>query len=493
MSNLSELLGGGGGGGASIEATASGALANGDLVSVNGDGTVSVTQGSDANSTGSGVNVAAQTGFESENTYHSAYDINQGKIVLVSSVATSSRYGTAYVGTISGTSISFGTPVVFYSSAIFDRSQIIYEPSSGKMVVVGYKPQDTGIALVGTVSGTSISFGSPVTFDTAVSKTYNPFALDVNTASGKVIIAYARNAGGNHTGNAVVGTISGTSISFGTSAIFSPTSTTGVDYLSCAYDTVQDKHVITFQDDAISDYGTAVVGIVSGTSISFGTKTVFQTSYANTGTSVMYHPPSQRMIIAYYQSNGLNAKAVAIINGTFFNLGPQKSLGGATSLSGKNIAGFVNDRCYFTYRSSAPNYYGLVIALGVTGTNVDILDGGSYQWSTIGTLGNLVYDSTQNRIVNFYFDNTQNPDQCVALVTTPIYTTATNYIGVSDGAYSNGATATVQIVGAVDDAQSGLAIGPKYVLPDGSLASSAGDPVVFAGTAISSTQLIVKG
>ena len=71
--------------------------------------------------------------------------------------------------------------------------------------------------------------------------------------------------------------------------------------------------------------------------------------------------------------------------------------------------------------------------------------------------------------------------------------TSENYIGISDGAYSNGQSATIQLAGSVDDAQSGLTPGSKYyVQGDGTLSTSAGSPSVFAGTAVATTKLIVK-
>lgn len=76
----------------------------------------------------------------------------------------------------------------------------------------------------------------------------------------------------------------------------------------------------------------------------------------------------------------------------------------------------------------------------------------------------------------------------------PTNLTAENFIGISDGAYSDTATATIQVAGAVDDAQSDLTAGQAYyVQPDGTLSTTAGTPEVFAGTAVSSTKLIVKG
>ena len=72
--------------------------------------------------------------------------------------------------------------------------------------------------------------------------------------------------------------------------------------------------------------------------------------------------------------------------------------------------------------------------------------------------------------------------------------TATNYIGISDAIYSDTATATIQTVGSVDDAQSSLTAGTAYyVQRDGTLATTADTISVLAGTALSATKLIIKG
>ena len=70
--------------------------------------------------------------------------------------------------------------------------------------------------------------------------------------------------------------------------------------------------------------------------------------------------------------------------------------------------------------------------------------------------------------------------------------TATNFIGISDGAYADGATATIQGVGVIDDAQSGLTIGSTYyVQTDGSLDTEKGPLSVLAGRALSATNLMI--
>lgn len=71
---------------------------------------------------------------------------------------------------------------------------------------------------------------------------------------------------------------------------------------------------------------------------------------------------------------------------------------------------------------------------------------------------------------------------------------STAYIGIADSAVSDGGTATIQVIGSIDDAQSGLTPGELYyVQQDGSLATTADTPSVVAGYALAPTKLLVKG
>jgi hypothetical protein len=71
--------------------------------------------------------------------------------------------------------------------------------------------------------------------------------------------------------------------------------------------------------------------------------------------------------------------------------------------------------------------------------------------------------------------------------------TAQNFLGISNGAYTNGQTATIQTIGSVDDAQSGLTPGTEYyVQSNGTLSTGAGNPSVKAGLAISATNLLIR-
>ena len=71
--------------------------------------------------------------------------------------------------------------------------------------------------------------------------------------------------------------------------------------------------------------------------------------------------------------------------------------------------------------------------------------------------------------------------------------TADNYIGYSNGAFTNGQTGTVKVVGNVATGLSSLTPGSKYYLQnDGTLSTTAASPSVVAGIALTSSTLLIK-
>ena len=192
-----------------FKAVASGTLPSGKPVVVNADGTVSVV-GIGAASIGS-----ATKWVSGESIYISAtYDSNSDRVVIAYRNSSSGDNGFAVVGTVSGTSISFGTPVTFNSgSSSTNFSSIVFDSNSNK-VVISYQDggnSSYGTAIVGTVdpSDNSISFGTEVVFNSANS---DGMTSTFDTSANKVIIAYRDQ--GSSRGEAIVGTVSGTSISF---------------------------------------------------------------------------------------------------------------------------------------------------------------------------------------------------------------------------------------------------------------------------------------
>lgn len=470
-----------GGGGGSVTAVASGALSDGTKVVINSDGTVSaVTQTvtpvapptastntvfsgtdvsynasiydtasnvivlawRDVNSgigyiaagsvNGSSITFGTSVQFNSYNPDYISIAYASGKAVVVYRDSSFLSYGNAVVCTISGTVVTVGTATVFNSTNTMMTS-IVYDAGAGKFVIAYRTSSGAGNAIVGTVSGTSISFGTSASFGSAtlfsVGATYDESAQ-------KVVIAWGTSS--NSTGSAVVGTVSSTSISFGTTVIFS--SVGFATAISCCYSAQAQKVIIAYRPGGTTN-SRAIVGTVSGTSISFGTAVDFTNTYCDY-IDAAYDPIAQRVVIAY-RKDGTNAWLYTV-SGT---------------VSGTSVS---------------------------FGSEVNVYSGGSTYIST-------TYCESTNKTAIFW----QSSGGRYALITnSTAFTnlTSENYIGISDGAYSNGQKATIQVVGAVDDAQSGLTPGQAYyVKVDGSLAQSPDNPSVFAGTAISATKIIVKG
>ena len=187
---------------------------------------------------------------------------------------------------------------------------LVYDSVNGKVVSV-YRdvgPNDYGKARVGTVSGTSISFGTDVTFD---STAVDYVSAVYDTDKQKVVVAYQDVTAGDY-GKGVVGTVSGTSISFGTPATFNAA---GTDYINTVYDSNINKPVVLYQDTGNSSYGTIVGATVSGTDITFSGEYVFLQSTANR-LSAGYDSTNNKIITAYRDTSNSNYGTSVVISAT---------------------------------------------------------------------------------------------------------------------------------------------------------------------------------
>jgi len=117
----------------SVELTASSVIQAGNPVGLDELGKASViTTVTDANTRSFGSAVV----FESAESNHiySTYDSTNDRVVIVYQDGGNSNYGTAVVGTVSGTSISFGTPVVFASGSSVYFS-VSYDSTNDRVVI----------------------------------------------------------------------------------------------------------------------------------------------------------------------------------------------------------------------------------------------------------------------------------------------------------------------------------------------------------------------
>ena len=323
------------------------------------------------------------------------YDTNAQKVVHFYPDFNNSGYGTAIVGTVSGASISYGTPVVFESanSAFIAAT---YDSASNK-VVVAYNDagnSDYGTAAVGTVSGTSISFGTPVVFETS-RPAYTTATFD--SSNNKVVIAYQDNLNSNY-GTIVVGTVSGTSISFGTPSIFNSATTY---YMALTFDSNANKVVLGYRDGSNGNAGTAVVGTVSGTSISFGSASVFQSGSSN-WTAATFDSNSNKVLFAYNNSTA-GKVAVGTVSGTSISFGTPVTFDVGNSNQFSTAFDSNLNQVMIVYRDQSNSTYGTVVNGTISGTTVTFGDNTVFAAVTVNA-PQVVFDSSANKPVVVYID-----------------------------------------------------------------------------------------
>ena len=467
-----------------VRAVASGAIADGNPVIVNSDGTVTDASGS-ALALANGTPVA----YGDANTAHQSitFDSNSNKVVVA--FRGTNDYGKAVVGTVNDTdnSISFGTVATFESAAQLNNA-IVFDSSNNK-VVIAYRDEGNsnyGTAIVGTVSGTNISFGSPAVFNAGRS---DSISIAFDSSNNKVVIAYRDNGNSNY-GTAIVGTVSGTGISFGSEVVFE-SATTGVT--SAVFDSNSNKVAILYNDGA----GKGVVGTVSGTGISFGTVATFE-SGAVDGLSTAFDSNSNKIVAAYRDEGNSNygTSVIGTVSGTDISFGTPVVFESAGILSTGTAFDTGVNKVNIFYKDGGNSDYGTFVVGTVSNTAISFGTPVVYEEATTSAFA-ATFDSNSKRVIGVNTDagnSTKGTAVVVRNAGTYPNLTSENFIGFSDGVFADGESAVVNTTSTIDRNQSSLTAGQTlFVQIDGTLGLTAGSPSVVAGTAISATEIIVKG
>tara|TARA_Y100001963_G_scaffold109721_1_gene151728 strand:+ start:1390 stop:3057 length:1668 start_codon:yes stop_codon:yes gene_type:complete len=188
------------------------------------------------------------------------YDDNADRIVI-GYKDSATNHGTYIVGTVSGTSISLGTKAVYMNSSYYP--DLAYDSVNNKVVFVGGN-STTSKLIVGTVdpSNNTISLGS-ASANYCTNPTWT--SIDYHPGTGKFILSYKDDADSNKS-KAIPVTITGTDVSFGTAGEFSPHNTPETDVN--AIDAT--RFVMVGSTGGANNATMSKVGTISGTTITFG-------------------------------------------------------------------------------------------------------------------------------------------------------------------------------------------------------------------------------
>jgi len=477
--------------------TASGAIVAGKPVVVNADGTVGATSATISAGLGSAVTFESASARPEMGTF----DSNSNKVVVTYQDIGNSNYGTAVIGTIddSDNSISFGTPVVF-ESATTDSISSVFDSSNNK-VVIGYRDGGNsyyGTAIVGTVSGTSISFGTAATFWTT--NTCSDVCLSFDTNVNKVLVCFTNNI---KDGYAIAGTVSGTGISFGSTQLYE--NGTAINNRS-AFDNENNVHVVVYKDGGNSSYGTAcVLSVASNSTVTAQTPVVFEeaeTLYMD----IAFDTTNNKFLILFQQLGlGVYSKATGIVgtvSGTSLSFGSKALVYDTGAGAANAIALVFNDAAgkfvgIYNEGNTGDNTPGVRYAEGtISGTDVSFTHA-QVDSDNSTDYNDVIFDSNLKRTVLLYSDSGDSSHgKAIVRATAGTYSVATseNFIGFAKDAVADGAVATIQTANSISRNQSSLTAGQTYfVQTDGTIGTTADSPSITAGTAISATELIVKG
>jgi hypothetical protein len=472
--------------GATTTAIASGTIATGQTVILQSDGTVKIaTQTPSTTQTSGTANLFASY---PQNALQACYDSVNKKIVVVLADNTANLNG--YVGTISGTTISFGSVSVATSANYIQAVVLAFNPIAGKFIVFNQQPTNGYLsAIVGQVVGTSITWGASTAYNGGI-----PSQACFDAASGNILCTFYQIFDTKPYCLAV--SLGVSSITFGTPVALNANASSTY-YQACCYDSNNATSVVFY---TVSNGGGGYnlfsrTATVSGTTVTLGTETNIDTN-GGKYMSAIYDPINQKSLITYLLI-GYNYLSCRVITAT----GSSISSGSRVDIVANS---YVNTWAWSTVDPSTgyiniiwsqyTSTIGVFTVVGyISGTTFTF--GSSVRQNTIANINGIstVYDENTKKVANFYYNTTAYSS---ALITNFYSTnlTSTNFLGFSAATYSNGQTATINVISSTDNNQTSLTPGNGYyVQNDGTLSTTAASPSVYAGLALTSTKILVKG
>tara|TARA_Y100001963_G_scaffold159769_1_gene265126 strand:+ start:291 stop:4112 length:3822 start_codon:yes stop_codon:yes gene_type:complete len=452
-----------------VTAVASGALSTGAVVHLMSDGKVKVATETAASIT--------STTFE-DNTYDAAacYDTANDKLVVIWSDGGNDSKGMGAVGTVdSNGDITFGTAVEFKGTET-RKIDCCYEPGRGVVAIIysNYDDNDKPAMILGKVSGTSISFHGN---DNMNNEPSSSNAITAGPAN-KVLIQYRD---GNYAHRLNVQTIDsdGEGFSNGTTRNIDGKSR----YFAAAWSPTLERFCVTYADQADSNKLKAQLLSDDGTSQTGTNASAIEINSTSGQSTVGWDSVSEKFIVF-----AVGKAWVGTAGASTLSFGSSVDVDGGTSVSAINRCMHQNGTGKFRFfyvKSSSYKYVdGTVSGTSITFDTPVTMSTGA------GDARTLVWNPDNST----YYYTLQNGGGDGKLGRFSPATTSVNdenYLGFSSANYSDGDTATINIVGNTIT-QSSLTPGQKYYVTNtGGISTSTGTANVAVGKALTSTNLLI--
>lgn len=207
-------------------------------------------------------------------------------------------------------SVSFGTPVTITTTQVnLGKVLGVCELTTDKFAVVYNESGDATLTklVVATVSGTTITLGTPVTVDSSATAVVGLAIGKLSTDKGIISVQKATNY------NTYAFTVSGTIPTIGSAV--AQNSNIGTDSIIKIANIGTDKVVL------ISKTGYSQVASVSGTTITFGTAVMFATTSSTATTDLDAVSPIDDIVFIAYKGSSLTEFICGSISGTTITFG----------------------------------------------------------------------------------------------------------------------------------------------------------------------------
>lgn len=469
--------------------TATGAITAGKVVELNSDGTVSqVSSSGGALSLGAYANLTA--GTETNFTRTMIYDPDEG-VLVVFYADSGDIYGV--VGTISSTTITWGTPTSAGLSVTPSTVDAVYDTTRDEFLVV------FGVSSVGIQSiQATVSAGS-VTFDGGTLTTLSAFGLsDIQGSRGAMVtydsitnrfvlcgvyvVATAFFSMGVPSASGVTWSTPGVSFSTDVSTLISPKNK--------AYNTTNGRSCFALlrQSEANLHTFEIEVDLLAASVTQTGGGAIHGISGQNLVGGVAYSAVTNSYFIPSYRQ-GQSTQFVQLFS---FVSGGAPS-GFATTLSFLPTTSADRYGISILYNPSATRLLLFVTENSNAAKVYEQLPGGGFSSATaISSVVRTatfpvfpVMDTSANKLYSLV------GDEAAVITPSSAASTAADWVGIAESGIANAATGFVTLLGGINDQQSSLTIGSVfYVDTDGGI-TTAVTPYGKIGKAISATELLV--
>lgn len=454
--------------------TLTGSITAGQPIALNSDGTVSLPAA-----------VAASTGSETalaSGQYYPTclYDTANAKIIIGGYNNAANGYK-LQVGTINAAgTITLGGATAATTSAISMSAFGMVKDTTNNRIVAAWGGSSACVSCVGAV-GDTITWGSPVTVSSGAGAEVRGrnHAMIFDALSGKVVLAYIDSSSAMQM---ILGTVNPATNAITWGSPIALSSYIGSNPVpAIAYLPHLSRYVITAGRYA------SLFSIDSGGTVTWGaTQSTLMPANTDTNYPVVpvYCPDTQQVALVYRDTSTGGNVVMATATAGGLALEPITVNFAATATHITATYNAKRKRLQIAYAGGsgyATTQSGSVLRgyFLVDGSPIVVK-------STASTYLSLAYDPNNGAaVVSSAGDNK-------AYTLFPYYSTATNYIGIAQESGTNAQVIKGATAQWVDENQSGLTTGARYYLTDaGALTTTVTD--VFAGTAVSTTGLLVKG